>query len=120
MKKIPSKIKIIYVKIYPHHSLYYILSPKRQKDFFATKKTLRNLRLLSVLSDSVTFRFLRKKFLFRLLSYRALFDSSVIFFRVFSDRFLSCFISVFFLACRYFLSNRATTFYIKNIIISRI
>ena len=76
----------------PHHPLYLILQPKKQKTLFTTQKSLKVLNLLRVhsgrvlfrvLSDSVVFRFLSDwvffRFLFLLaLSDRVLFESSVI------------------------------------------
>ena len=42
-----------------HHPFYHIPSTKNQREFFPMKKPLSVLKLLSVLSDRIFFRFLR-------------------------------------------------------------
>ena len=75
------------MKIYLHHPLYHIPLPKRQKEFFAVKKSLRVLKLLRIITDRVLFRFLNDMVLYRflsdgvllkVLSHRVIFESSAI------------------------------------------
>ena len=62
-------------------------------------------------SDSVLFSFFIDRILFRVLSPRVLFEFSVI---ESSSESAVFFINALFSPCRYFLSNRATIFFIKN------
>ena len=65
------------MKIYPNHPLYHMLLPKIQRELFAVQNSLRILKLLRVLIDSILFRFRSDKFLIRVLSDTVLFVSSV-------------------------------------------
>ena len=90
------------MKIYFHHPLYHIPSPGSQKDFLTAQKSLKVLKPPRAVNDGVLLRF---------FSDRLLFDR--LFFRVFSDRFLTWVISVFFQHTAVLLSKRGTTFLLK-------
>ena len=86
MKTRLSKIKI-YMKVYPHHLLFYVPLPKIQKEFLAAQYSLRILKILKVLvdsallrfyNDSAPFRFYSDRVMFWFLSNRFIFESSVI------------------------------------------
>ena len=77
MKTRLSKIKI-YMKVYPHHLLFYMPLPKIQKEFLAAQYSLRILKILKVLVDSALLRFYSDRVMFWFLSNRFIFESSVI------------------------------------------
>ena len=53
-----------YMKIYSHHPLYHIPSPKFQKDFFTAHESLGIPKLLALLIDRIYFRMLNHRVLF--------------------------------------------------------
>ena len=120
----PSKTNIFLRKFISitHSTIYHY--QKTRKSFFGAQRSLRVLKLLrlyidrvvfSFHSDRVLFRFLTDSIPFRVFSDRVFFESSVIGSSSGSAVASSLESSVlFFRHAAIFLSNRATTFFIKN------
>ena len=96
------------LKIYPHHLLYHIPLPKSQKELLWSSWRSPLIALsLGLTVIRVFFKFLIDRILLRVLIDR------VFFFRVHNNRFFSSSM-LFFRHVVIFLSNRVTTFFIKN------
>ena len=109
--------KFSYEKFSPSRALSHTIT-KQPKTFFATQKSL---RILKVFIDKVVFRFQSNRaffrFLFRVLSKRVFFESSVIGFSSGSlviGSSLRSSVGSLFPPCHYFLSNRTNTFLSKT------
>ena len=107
-----------HMNVHLYHPFYLMPLPKRKEEFFAKQKSLRVLKFLRVLfrfhSDKVLLMDFRGRVLLIVLSDRVLFESLVIGSSSLTNRFFPWVISALFPACRYFLSKRATTFWLKT------